>query len=723
MIVAMIPILVLGAIQIRRTGEMNAAGKEMQRRMSVRLADEIYAYVDSHRHVAEALASEITVSQHRTPEALGGVLTSLLKNFPGFKNIYVADKTGKNLAFCSLDGQEDHSLADYDFSSRNYYRDIAERRQTVISPVFSGQVSTQNPLIAIASPIFDADGNFDGYVSAALDVGEVQALAEKYSYGASAYAVVLDQTGKVIYHPDGQLRAAIEDLSADFAIRAMKERGAGALYRGLADGEEYAAFTTLPKPRWLVMINKPAAAYRDEYIQSLKPTAALLIATLGACLTLSFALASALNYPIRLFTRYTKAIGTQNFELNLPRLAAWRMPREMNELADHFLLAARKLKEKQNEVLHLTADLERRVEERTDNLQAVLESMTDAIVIIDGRQTIAYANRRLENLLGSAFPVHSGMKREEFLKALTLAAPDDAANITRVISGGLERCLLTLKKDAQTKKIALTAFAVSSAKHKAALGKGFILNDITEKYEIDQLKNNLISLAAHEFKTPLTGVRGGVETLLRKDVVWDEAFRQEMLDGILEDVLRIGRLVDDWLDISKIDARTLKLRKTSFALLPLLQKIEKQLKRQNKEFTLRVSIDAASQTLLADEDRIEQALCNILSNAIAYSAEKAAIEIDARIEAKSYVIAISDRGVGIDKEHLPHIFERFYRADISSTRSSGGTGLGLAICKGIVEAHRGKITAESERGKGTRFIIRLPLKEDENDEKEAYFNC
>lgn len=712
-LIALLPILILGSIQVRRIADAHEADKARQARMDAGLADDIGTYVDNHKHVVNALAGEISVSNHRSYVELGAVLRSLAKNFPGFVNLYVADRDGRNLAFYSAGGEAEPELRGYDFSTRGYYAEIAREHRTVISSLFQGEVTTRRPLIVIASPTYDEAGVFSGYVSAALDLSEVKALAEKYSYGTMGYAMVIDQSGRLIYHPEEAAGEALLSVAEDDAVKAMRERGTGTgeFYSGLNQQAEFMAFTTLPELGWMVVVGKPASVYRAEFVQAIKGTLALLLATAAACLLLSWLLASALNYPIRLFVDYTKAIGEQNFELCFPKLAAWRMPREMMGLAEHFLIMARQLKEKQSALLALAAQLEHRVEERTDNLQAVLDSMSDAIVMVDRERRIIYANRRMATLFGDAPPPLVGKTEADFKRALHANAEGDGEALEALFSAPSGSCTIAIRRADAVRKIAVTAFSVKSAKRKTVLGKGYLCADVTERHEVDQLKNNLISLAAHEFKTPLTGIRGSVETLLREDVAWEAAFQREMLDGVLEDVLRIQLLVDDWLDISKIDANMLQLHREYFSVEALIRQVEKRLRRRKKDFSLRLVIAPALPAFYGDKRRMEQVVFNVMDNAILYSARAARIEIAASADESAYYLSIADRGIGIGEAHLAHIFERFYRADVTSTRASGGTGLGLAICKGIVEAHHGTIRVESKKDCGSRFTITLPREE------------
>lgn len=242
-------------------------------------------------------------------------------------------------------------------------------------------------------------------------------------------------------------------------------------------------------------------------------------------------------------------------------------------------------------------------------------------------------------------------------------------------------------------------------------GKGYIWRDITKEHEIDALKSDLISLASHEFKTPITSLRGGVETLLRPDTEWDEDFKQELLEGMREDIGRIQDLIDEWLDISKIEAGALKVNLQPVRVQSVVQSAKNRLPRHtevdNAEFE--IVLDRELPLLLADKSRLEQVLVNLFVNAIRYNLNRPRIRVSAEEDGRYVRIRVQDNGVGIAEEDVDKIFDRFYRVDVSSSRQTGGTGLGLAISKGIVEAHGGRLDVDSTPGVGSTFVFSIPI--------------
>lgn len=239
-------------------------------------------------------------------------------------------------------------------------------------------------------------------------------------------------------------------------------------------------------------------------------------------------------------------------------------------------------------------------------------------------------------------------------------------------------------------------------------GAVLVIYDITEFKQLEVMRKDFVANVSHELKTPITSIRGFSETLL-DGAQEDQKIREQFLQIIFKESKRIQLLIEDLLILSKIEKYEQHINiKEIFiddVFAELLPVFTQRAKKEN--ITLEINIKEHI-SLQADEDKVKQVLLNVFMNAINYTPEDGIVSIK-MIEVGQYVlIEISDTGIGIEKDALPRIFERFYRVDKDRSRGSGGTGLGLAIVKHIVEAHRGKIEVESELGKGTTFSIYLP---------------
>lgn len=240
--------------------------------------------------------------------------------------------------------------------------------------------------------------------------------------------------------------------------------------------------------------------------------------------------------------------------------------------------------------------------------------------------------------------------------------------------------------------------------------------------EADRLRSEFVSTVSHELRTPLTSIKGYATTLLRPGVKWHEATAQEYLNIISEECDKLMHLIDNILEVSKIEAGVLQVYPEPLQIQDTLDYAVIEAQRRSPEAIIEVNKPAQVLPLVvADSQRIIQVLRNLLSNAIKYSPSPAQINLkvstpftDKTLTDNSKLefiqISVSDNGLGLSSEQQMHVFERFYRVDSSSTRQTEGTGLGLAICKGIIEAHGGRIWVESDgAGQGSTFAFTLPL--------------
>ena len=231
------------------------------------------------------------------------------------------------------------------------------------------------------------------------------------------------------------------------------------------------------------------------------------------------------------------------------------------------------------------------------------------------------------------------------------------------------------------------------------------INQMAEALEEQEtLRKRLTSDVAHELRTPLANVSSYLEAIL--EGVWEPT--EERLRSCYEELERLSKLVADLERLQQVESENLKLQKTKVDLLELVQTVVKNFETQLADKNLHCTVDGTVTMAFVDRDRMQQVLTNLLSNAIKYSCENGSIRIEVKEETDAVLLRVEDQGIGIAKEDLKLIFERFYRVDKSRNRRTGGTGIGLTIAKAIVEAHGGRITAESISGEGSRFQVLLP---------------
>ncbi len=317
---------------------------------------------------------------------------------------------------------------------------------------------------------------------------------------------------------------------------------------------------------------------------------------------------------------------------------------------------------------------------------ALVESMVEGVIASDARGRVVTANRAARTLLGYAdgAPLPG-------LQELFRAKP--AREIVRAALAGEREQARQLEMDGRT-------FLVNT---RALPGGGalLVLHELTEIRRLETVRRDFVANVSHELKTPLTSISGFAETMLTDDM--DGETRQRFLGIILTNARRMQRLVDDLLDLSRIEAGRWQPEPAATSIETIGREVWSALAERaaagGVQFDIAVAPDAA--VVSADPDALRQIVTNLVENSLRHTPARGRITLCAQREGGGTVVEVADTGSGIAREHLPRIFERFYRADASRSRDEGGTGLGLAIVKHLVESHGGRVWATSERGTGT----------------------
>jgi two-component system phosphate regulon sensor histidine kinase PhoR len=249
------------------------------------------------------------------------------------------------------------------------------------------------------------------------------------------------------------------------------------------------------------------------------------------------------------------------------------------------------------------------------------------------------------------------------------------------------------------------------------LGFVVIINDVTDQKNLDKMKSSFVAMASHELRTPLTAIKGFSSTLL--DGVDHDLYgkddQKEFLGIIVGECDRLRRLIDDLLNTARIESgESLKPNYSEFELTPLLEKVVRVQNQASNRHEVKLEIAGVlPDTLIGDEDKFDQILTNLLNNAIKYSPEGGDVVVQAKIDGEELRVGVKDQGIGIPKDHLSKVFERFHRVNNEDNRKIYGTGLGLYLVKHLVEqVHMGKIWVESEVGVGSTFIFTMPKRID-----------
>lgn len=273
--------------------------------------------------------------------------------------------------------------------------------------------------------------------------------------------------------------------------------------------------------------------------------------------------------------------------------------------------------------------------------------------------------------------------------ARRLAAPiSKATEITKEISDG--NYAVRLRADMKTRELTELSDAV---------------NHMAYSLEIQEnARRRLTSDVAHELRTPIANVSANLEAII--EGVWDAS--PERLKSCYDELGRISDIISDLEKLRQIEDGNMSLQQEPVDLMDTVQAACRAFEQEFNKKKLTCSVSGENAEVSGDRKRLHQVVCNLISNAIKYSTEGGCIKISVRDDADTAALTVEDQGIGISKEDMDLIFERFYRTDCSRSRKTGGAGIGLTIARAIVQAHGGKITVESEEGYGSRFTVTLP---------------
>lgn len=351
--------------------------------------------------------------------------------------------------------------------------------------------------------------------------------------------------------------------------------------------------------------------------------------------------------------------------------------------------------------------------ETSNRSAAILRGMIEGVAVIDSAERIIFCNRAFAEIMGAGESECQGRPLLEVTRQAGLV--EAARQALRGTSFSGEVVIGT---------IAPRSFTVAAAPIPASIGSApeadlssaaprsavVVLHDITELRRLERVRRDFVANVSHEFKTPLTAIRGFAETLLA-GALEDPANNQRFVEIIRDHSVRLARLTDDLLMLARIEAGKLELQFHAVHAADIANAcLETTLpKARQKNISVEVAIPEDFPPLWGDDSGLSEVLQNLLDNAIHYTPPGGRIFLTAEIESGHALFTLTDTGIGIPQAEHEHIFERFYRVDSARSREAGGTGLGLSIARHILESHGGRIWVESVVGQGSTFHFTVPL--------------
>jgi len=349
-----------------------------------------------------------------------------------------------------------------------------------------------------------------------------------------------------------------------------------------------------------------------------------------------------------------------------------------------------------------------------NRLRAILESAGEAIIMVDNRGLCVTANHQVGSVLGISAERCIGQSVHEL-----------HSHATRVFRGGgalewtpgpdgtppIEINTLTVETREDQPRVFHEFSAPVQDEVGRVIGRIYVYRDITKETEVDRMKSEFIATVSHELRTPMTSIKGSLGLVLGGIAGTLPEDAKELLGIAQNNTDRLIRLINDILDISRIEAGKMEIKRAPLSVADSVHRAIRELEGFATQRSIILTADLPDDLprAVADYDRLQQVLVNLLSNAIKFSDLHSNVLVTAGLDEDQIWVRVADQGAGIPKEHLASIFEKFHRVDNASTRKTGGTGLGLAICRAIVEEHGGRIWVDSEMGKGSAFTFTLPV--------------
>ncbi len=518
---------------------------------------------------------------------------------------------------------------------------------------------------------------------------ELDALVKDIGQTINIRITVIDSTGKVLSDSEEDVaRMDNHRLRPEFAQALQGEVGDAVRYSTTI--KENLKYIAMPiKHEGAIVGAVRVSIPTTEISQALSEINSILTYTFMIAILvfiiLSLRLSSIITTPLEELTRSATRIALGDLRHRIFTSDQG----EIGQLQHAINFMAEKQQEKLSEI-----------EDKKSKLEAVLANMTSGIIVVNKKCYVNMINQAAENMLN--------VQTDQVLGKTCLAIMRN-----KELQGDLEKVLLSgkvLVREIHLEKPVERFIQVVSAPiyHGKSLKEAvMVLTDISTIKQLEKMRSQFVANVSHELKTPLTSIKGFVETL-QSGVVSDQETADRFLSIIATETERLSRLIEDILELSKIESNKKLVKLEPVNLNSLIEATVQQLANEAAKKKLAVYADISEQyQVIANNDGLKQVFLNLLQNAINYTPPGGQIDIQVLDGANQVQVSIADTGIGIPQEDLPRIFERFYRVDKARSRQEGGTGLGLSIVKHLVESFGGSIWAKSQEGKGSTFYFTL----------------
>ena len=684
---------------------------------------------------------ESTIEQWET--RLQTIFIQMMKSKKSYERIRLIDKTGQELIVVGREEGKIVTITGADLQNKSHRAYFSEAIKLPSGSVYLSEMNLNRefgkvslPHIEVlrgATPIFDEDtGLVAGTLVITVEIGHELLEIQRNIKGVGRVIYITNDQGDYLLHPESSKDFAF-DLGQDYKIQQDipqlailfspdNTSSSLILLPEDADGSHVMGFIRVPfdpfRPERFIAVGM-TKLYDEILVQHTTVlNDVLFLALIMAALATLMAviLAYRLSKPIKVITEIMN-----DFIHNRKRsgLMPTTQKDEIGILARSYETLIGQVDDARTSLEEMNRNLETKVAERTQDLEtsellqrSIVENMVDGLITIDDKGLINMFNPaaielfgyRVEEVVGKNLkmlmpePYHS--EHDGYLKNYSVTHQKKIIGIGREVEG--------LHKNGKKFPIDLAVSEIEVNGQKLYTG---LVRDITERKAMDKMKNEFISTVSHELRTPLTSIRGSLGLITGGAVGTLPEQANEMLKIASNNTERLLLLINDILDIQKIESGEMAFKFRNLDLMPFIEQAIIENEAYGLQHGVKFIIGQSLENIrvYADKDRLMQVMANLLSNAAKFSPINGTVEISvAHHQFDTIRISVTDNGPGIPEEFRPKLYDKFTQSDSSDTRQKGGTGLGLSISKVIIEKHGGRINYVSSEGLGTTFYVELP---------------
>ncbi len=724
-VVSLTPLILTVALtyfRFQRTLEQHAS--QLQNQLSATAAVEIKSFIISQVGILETIATVYNPEFTTNSKEVTKILENILYKSDNFTTISIVDKKGQEIA------RQDRILvvtpSDFRDLSTTLAFNTVKEKGLYIGPIY---IEGGKPSFDLGRWIVDAQGNFLGAVFAKVDAKIMPQVTSKISSiaGPGGRVYMVNEKGIVVAYSDFSYILGERDLSnlptISNIISGNTDIKISQIYYNEKDdyvlGSAYPIIIEpldikLPEPykiNWFVITEQPTSeVFAEIYNLALYSVLLSLLVVLIAIAVAVF-FARRISAPVEALHLATEEFGKGNFSYR----TKIDTNDEIGDLARNFDTMAGSL---ENSIKNLKAEEEIISAER-DKLRVILSGITNAVIAVDLKRNVILFNKAAELLMEMTESEVLGKPIESVTNLFEKDTPLSTDEYCPVKSKDnkaegvvFRRNNLKLISQSGQEHYVNLISAMISERRSIQLGCILTFQDITRELAMEKTKAEFVTIAAHQLRTPLTGMKWSLDFLFGGDSGQLNTEQKEMVGDVSKATGHMIDLVNSLLDVSQIEEGRFGITKKNQSLVPILERVGDTFKKpaEEKGVILKTEIITPLPDINLDSVKIEMALNNLVDNAIRYSLPNGTVELKAQEENGQVMVTIKDTGIGIAPEDYEKIFTKFFRSNKALHHDTEGTGLGLYVSKNIIEQHGGKIGFDSKDNEGTEFYISLPTK-------------